>query len=248
MASWHENSAVKGFSQYWKYSHVLTKFLHRQNGSQQAVHGYTQSVFSWLFTTYLAASYRAFSIHDLREQEELYPGGCRSSVSCEARAITIWICRLSSALRWLNSGPRSGPSSFPGCGGGGGMMGRPGTVDFDAAGRDSDNEDDDGVRLWLDEVDPRSREPAGVDVDESGGWPVGVGDGGGLVVAGGGLLSEKNADVMADAVDMTSARGAGVDGRWTGLSPPTIALEMKPEMFEKRFMTAASYLTATRLF
>jgi len=47
---------------------------------------------------------------------------------------------------------------------------------------------------------------------------VGVGDGGGLAAAAGGccccgLLSEKKADVMADAVDMTSARGAGADGR-----------------------------------
>ena len=51
----------------------------------------------------------------------------------------------------------------------------------------------------------------------------GVSDGGGLAAADGlaaaaaggccGLLSEKNADVMADAVDMTSARGAGAEGR-----------------------------------
>jgi len=75
----------------------------------------------------------------------------------------------------------------------------------------------------------------------------GVGDGGGLVVAAGccgcwgGLLSEKKADVMADAVDMTSASGAGADGRCMGASPPTIADEadeMKPEMLEKKLMTA----------
>ena len=54
----------------------------------------------------------------------------------------------------------------------------------------------------------------------------------------GGLLSEKKAVVMADAVDMTSARGAGADGRCTGLSPP-IAFEMKPDMLENRLMMAS---------
>ena len=193
-----------------------------------------------------------YRIHDTRMfslySSDSYPFGCRSSVICAARAITIWICRLSSALRWLNSGPRSGPSFiaiFPGWwGGGGGIDGRPGVADFDAIGRDSDNEDADGVRLWADEVDPRSREPAGVVIAEGGGWAAGVGDGGGLAAAGGccccwGLLSEKKAVVMADAVDITSARGAGADGRWTGLSPPTIALEMKPEMLENRLMIAS---------
>jgi len=44
---------------------------------------------------------------------------------------------------------------------------------------------------------------------------------------------------MADAVDMTSARGAGADGRCTGASPPTMALEMKPDMLENRLMMAS---------
>ena len=54
------------------------------------------------------------------------------------------------------------------------------------------------------------------------------------------LLSEKNADVMADAVDMTSASGAGADGRCTGLSPPTMAFEMKPDILENRLMMTAA--------
>lgn len=53
------------------------------------------------------------------------------------------------------------------------MVGRPGAAaaaaDLVATGGDSDNDDTDGVRLSLDEVDRRSREPAGVDADESGG-------------------------------------------------------------------------------
>ena len=125
------------------------------------------------------------------------------------------------------------------------MGGRPGTAVLDTAaaaaggggsGTDSDNEDVDGGRLGIvDAAAARSRDdPAGV-----GG---GAGDGGGLAAAAAaaGGLSEKKADVIAEAVDMTSASGAGVDGRRTSLSPPTIALEMKPEMLENRLMTTAS--------
>ena len=53
-------------------------------------------------------------------------------------------------------------------------------------------------------------------------------------------MSEKNAVVMADAVDMTSASCDGADGRWTGLSLP-MALEIKPDILEKRLiMTSLS--------
>jgi len=50
------------------------------------------------------------------------------------------------------------------------MDGLPGTADLAVDGRESDKEDADDVRPCDDEVDPTwSPEPAGVDVNESGG-------------------------------------------------------------------------------